>query len=59
MCNMRTRCHRQRVFCTGEKGKLQFVGLLAAAGGLGPLVLRGLAKIGTSKPIFDWGSFLF
>ena len=23
---------------------------------LGPLVLRGLAKIGDEKPIFDWGS---
>ena len=24
---------------------------------LGPLILRGLAKIGASEPIFDWGSF--
>ncbi len=24
---------------------------------LGPLVLRGLGKIGASEPIFDWGSF--
>ena len=37
---------------------MQLVGLFAAEGGLGPLVLRGLAKIGSSQPIFDWGSFL-
>ena len=36
-------------------GELQF----AAEGGLGPLVLRGLAKIGAFVPIFDWGSFYF
>ena len=24
---------------------------------LGPLILRGLAKIGASEPIFDWESF--
>ena len=40
-------------------GKLESIGLFAAAGGLGPLVLRGLAKIGAFVPIFDWGSFYF
>jgi hypothetical protein len=40
-------------------GKLQFIALFAAEGGLGPLVLRGLAKIGAFVPIFDWGSFYF
>ena len=39
--------------------KLRFIGLFAAEGGLGPLVLRGLAKIGAFVPIFDWGSFYF
>ena len=38
---------------------MQLVGLFAAEGGLGPLVLRGLAKIGAFVPIFDWGSFYF
>ena len=38
---------------------MQLVGLFAAEGGLGPLVLRGLAKIGAVVSIFDWGSFLF
>jgi hypothetical protein len=33
--------------------------MFAAVGGLGPLVLRGLSKIGFFKPIFDWGSFYF
>ena len=42
-----------------EHIKWQLVGLFAAAGGLGPLVLRGLAKSGTFVPIFDWGSFSF
>ena len=37
MCNMRTRCHRQRVFCAAEGFKLQFSALFAAEGGLGPL----------------------
>ena len=41
------------------KIKLEFMGLFAAEGGLGPLVLRGLAKIGAFVPIFDWGSFYF
>ena len=44
--------------CMGNV-KLEFMGLFAAAGGLGPLVLRGLAKIGAFVPIFDWGSFYF
>ena len=33
MCNMRTRCHRQRVFCAAESFKLEVIGLFAAAGG--------------------------
>ena len=52
-----TGCATRTLFLLGKK--LQFIGLFAAEGGLGPLVLRGLAKIGAFVPIFDWGSFLF
>jgi len=31
---MRTRCHRQRVFCAAEGFKLQFIDLFAAAGAI-------------------------
>ena len=46
MCNMRTRCHRQRVFCAAESFKLQFIALLENA--VGNAVL--------SVPKEFWGS---
>jgi hypothetical protein len=55
LCNMKK--ERASVPFLLPACKLQFVALLVR--GLGPLVLRGLAKIGAFVPIFDWGSFYF
>ena len=51
MCNMRTRCHRQRVFCAAEGFKLEVIGqFLRRRRNSFPLG-GSWHKIGASEPI--------